>query len=596
VFSITITSNKDQSYFQEVTLAERSTIGRDATCNIPLPDPDKHISRFHALIEKKDGGFYLTVTSKTNPLSVNDQIFQHGKSVMLNDGDRIAIRPYMLAVKALTKSAPLSAAPLSAKPLSPWEDPFAPAFENNDTDPFGLADLMAKPAAKPDFGPDPFAMLTPAKTGSGLVNDIAPLQPDNSLDSLGNHLLDPMVALGKRGASSPASLGGSGLGASRNSPFDDLLSPLSSPAQGNWNAGANSSSAPLVDLGGHRSGGSKSLEHVHDINLPYTPPPIPQAAPPKSTQPSANPAAARSLLDDPFADTLKTYINKLPVPPGQLPQESYQPSAPAYQPSAPAYQPSAPAYQPSAPAYQPSAPAYQPSAPAYQPSAPAYQQNHAADMLASEATKPIHNLASHATAQSADLLDAFRNTAGLGNQPMSPEEAIAYMESAGTIVRTAIEGIVSLLASRSMIKGELGAADRTMVASRDNNPLKLMPDVQDVMQFLFEKKKLNSTAYLPPVQSIAGACEDLIYHELGTAAGMRAAVEGSIRRFNPLLFEAEFDKSGKKMVLNRKASLWETYVENYSKIERDMADDIGRLFDRDFRRAYDDQIRKLKKK
>jgi type VI secretion system FHA domain protein len=163
-------------------------------------------------------------------------------------------------------------------------------------------------------------------------------------------------------------------------------------------------------------------------------------------------------------------------------------------------------------------------------------------------------------------------------------------------VRTAIEGIVSLLASRSMIKGELGAEDRTMVASRDNNPLKLMPDINDVMQFLFENKQLNSSSYLPPMQSIQGACEDLIFHEMGTAAGMRAAVEGSIRRFDPRLFEAEFEKSGKKMVLNRKANLWEMYVENYSKIEKDLADDVARLFEQDFRRAYDEQVRKLKKK
>ncbi|TXT26243.1 MAG: hypothetical protein FD134_652 [Gallionellaceae bacterium] len=194
------------------------------------------------------------------------------------------------------------------------------------------------------------------------------------------------------------------------------------------------------------------------------------------------------------------------------------------------------------------------------------------------------------------IVNAFRSAVGLGKQSIHPEEAVAYMESAGLIVRTAIEGITSLLASRSMMKGELGAEDRTMVASRDNNPLKLMPDINNVLQFLLDKKKLNSNAYLSPMQSIAGACEDLVYHELGTAAGLRAAVEGSIRRFNPQLIEAEFDKSGKKIVLNRKASLWETYIENYKKTETTMADDVGQIFERDFRRAYDEQIRKLKKK
>jgi len=553
VLSISITSNKDQNFLQPATIAEKATIGRNPGCDIHLPDPDKHISRLHALVEFKDGDYHLSIASKTNSVSVNEKSYPHGSDVILAEGDRIGIYNYILTINTLTKSASnqsqnsVSAAEMFITSSSPWADATVPSIGGNESDPFGLADLMTRPATIPaGTGPDPFAMLTPTK--HGLVDDIAPIAPVNK-----STLLDPMAALKKRDAYDPLNIS-----ANAPSPFDDLLKSPSTPSKIDG-FGSILSGSPLVDLGGHHPTGTRSLEHVHDINLPFNPPPI---------QEQSAPAAAPStkVFDDPFADTLRTYIGKLAPATASTP-------APATAPAT---------------AYKPD------DAPAHVTEQPLWPSQTAAHPLSS-ATHTTYAPPAHNPNEQL-LLDAFRNAAGLANQTMTTEESVAYMESIGTILRASIEGIVSLLASRSMLKGELGAEDRTMVAVRDNNPLKLMPDIKEVMQFLFENKKLNSSTYLSPVQSIQGACEDLIFHELGTAAGMRAAVEGSIRRFNPQLIEAAFDKSGKKMTLNRKGALWDTYVKNYRKIELSMADDVGQLFERDFRRAYDVQIRKLKLK
>lgn len=567
MFSIVITSNKDPSFFREPPLTEKITIGRDPACSIFLPDPDKHISRLHALIEHKDGSYHLTVASKTNSLLVNNLSYQHGKSILLKDGDHIAIRHYLLTIsisavyKAASALEPIE--PIikdtssqefnfigvpstdQSKLLSPWPVTSTNLKWGSENDPFGLDDLIAKPVAKPNFGADPFKVITHEIPDKCFVAGLTPLHTDN--DVLNNKFLDPLDALNKRGTINSPRISGSGVTLTQNTPLADFLPPLSSSSQNNWNSDGAITSSLLVDLGCHHPLGTKSLEHVHDINRPYTPAPVPETAPFKAAHVSATPAySTGSNIDDPFAGL--TFINKPPFAPVPSPQASYPPPAPSP----------------------------------------------ASDNTQSDFNDSINT--SNSNAQDSLLLDAFRKAAGLGNQPMQHEEAIAYLESAGTIVRTAIEGITSLLASRSMMKGELGAEDRTMVASRDNNPLKLMPDIHDVMQFLFNEKKLNSKAYLSPVQSISGACEDLVYHELGTAVGMRAAVEGSIRSFNPKLIEAEFEKSGKKFVINRNACLWEAYVGKYSKIEASMADDVGRIFERDFRRAYDEQIRKLKRK
>lgn len=563
MLSISITSNNDKAFSQQVSVADRATIGRNPASDIHLPDPDKHISRLHAQIEQRDGEFHLTVASRTNFVSVNDKYCNFGNDIVLNVGDRIGICNYTLTITELVRSATSNqASPASTletfitAPSSPWSDATVPSSDGIGADPFGLADLMVKPAARPSDGADPFAMLTPVR--HGLVENISPIVPDEH-----NVTLDPMAALNKRDSHNPLNITSR---PTSSLPFDDILNPQRSNT--NLNAfGSGLASSPLVDLGGHHPTGSRPLEHVHDINLPFNPPPVPE---PRASEPSSSNASR--ITDDPFADTLRTYISKIAAAsPEKKPESSWNPSPAPDSQTAPA-----------------------PLWPSQTAAHPLASETHPISATAQPVPEAVTAPSDHEQMNS--LLEAFRKAAGLARQEMTPQEALAYMESIGTILRASIEGIVSLLASRSMLKGELGAEDRTMVATRDNNPLKFMPDIKEVMQFLFDNKKLNSSTYLSPVQSIQGACEDLIFHELGTAAGMRAAVEGSIRRFNPQLIEGQFNKSGKKMVLNRKAALWETYVENYRKIEESMADDVGHLFERDFRRAYDNQIRKLKVK
>lgn len=546
-----------------VTLAGKTTIGRDPTCSIFLPDPEKHISRLHATIEYRDGNYCLTVSSKTNPLVVNSKSYRHGQSIILGDGDRIVIRSYTLTTDFYPTRGESSQEIIndSIRPASPKSS--APSYFADKHDPFSLDDPIAR--HKADNDPDPFEILKQTSRDNELVEGIAPLPYDGYHDSLGKRNLDPITALSRQETINTPGIQGDTFRPPQISRFDDLLASLSPHSIENSNAAnSNQTFVPLVDLGEHRPSGTKSLEHVHDINLPYTPPSLPEAADNPTTSVSAETSPAQAI-DDLFA-TLNACI--APTSPVNLAQTPLQQNDSLISTADRNDSGSAPDHE----------------------SACASRFPH--PIPPSQAGNP-HPIPLAENEQIESLINAFRNSAGLSSQPIRPEEAIAYMESVGAIMRTAIEGISSLLASRSMLKGELGAEDRTIVASRDNNPLKLMPDIQDVMQFLFERKNLNSQAYLTPVQSIAGACKDLIYHELGTVAGIRAAVEGAILHFNPQLIEAELDQAGRKTILFRKAALWETYVENYRRIS--MTDDIGKIFERDFRRAYDDQIRKLKK-
>jgi len=133
-----------------------------------------------------------------------------------------------------------------------------------------------------------------------------------------------------------------------------------------------------------------------------------------------------------------------------------------------------------------------------------------------------------------------------------------------------------------------------MVAARDNNPLKLMSDPHEAMQFLFDPTD-RTDGFLDPVQAIGDACEDLRAHELALMAGMRAAIMGALRRFDPQVLEKAFEKSAGGFSLgSRKAKMWELFLAHQQKLSQEAQEDFNKVFGRDFMVAYQSQLRRLK--
>ena len=191
---------------------------------------------------------------------------------------------------------------------------------------------------------------------------------------------------------------------------------------------------------------------------------------------------------------------------------------------------------------------------------------------------------------------AFLRGLGSAGIRIAPEQEAEFLEKAGAVVQVAVQGLVTLLLARGEIKKELRAEERTMLASRANNPLKFMGSADEALRFLFSPGAGNAAAFLSPAKAIEDACEELVAHELGLVAGMRAAVIGAIKRFDPEALEQKAGKGSALIAMQRKARLWESYVEQYAQIERDMADNLDRLFERDFLGAYTDQVRRMGKK
>ena len=141
-------------------------------------------------------------------------------------------------------------------------------------------------------------------------------------------------------------------------------------------------------------------------------------------------------------------------------------------------------------------------------------------------------------------------------------------------------------------KRELGAG-RTMPQSRQNNPLKFSPSVEAALGQLLGPPQRG---FITPLEAVGEAFDDLRAHEVAVLAGMRAALEAVLARFNPATLESRLASKGvwdNLMPVNHKAKLWERYGEQHAEIMREIEDDFDALFGGAFLEAYEAQLARL---
>jgi type VI secretion system protein len=166
-------------------------------------------------------------------------------------------------------------------------------------------------------------------------------------------------------------------------------------------------------------------------------------------------------------------------------------------------------------------------------------------------------------------------------------------ETVGAMLREATAGTIDVLMARAMTKKE-SRIEMTMLSVRANNPLKFFPNAEGALTQMLTN---SMTGYLPPVQAMAEAFDDLRAHELAVIAGMRAALAAVLHRFDPAQIERRLavpTVMDKMLSANRKAKLWDRLVELYGEIAREADDDLQRLFGEKFSEAYEEQVARLR--
>ncbi len=606
------------------------TIGRADHNTMALPDPERHVSRLQAEIIANGTAFLIRNVGAANPIVVAGRPVGCGETANLAHGDEVRIGGYLLQADMqmqeaaldvtrgramLSASVPpsvgIDAAPLqqvASGPVTPrFREPLPRTGAGSGSGENPFADLLGPPAAAP--ASDPFADMfgSPQPARPVFVSAPSAAPAPSSLDR-------PV-------APAPSAL-------LSDDPFAGLMPPP---------AGVLPSSAALMP--------AAPVTRLPDDFDPFAPvaapPPRTDAATPTDPFADLMPVAAGSSIDamfglDPAApDALANFMatpapmgDGAKAPPGESPADPLQAlfggaAAPVarHEPVQDDHLPALnAAYQPprvvSAMQVPPAAAQAPAAAPAAPPRSPPPPPPPATDLpLTFDAARPaqapatplgglppVRPDARAAAAAPLEPTDTARLWAAfcegaevqIALPPGAADAAEARMRELGRILRSAVDGTLRLMAVRASTKHEL-RADVTVIQARGNNPLKFSPDAKSGLEYLLQPAMRG---FLDGHAAMDDAMQDLIGHSIGTVAGMRAAIGGMLDRFGPEQLEAKL--SGKSVLdsvlpINRKAKLWDLYLQHHDAIREEAQEDFHNLFGKAFLAAYEQQVAQLRR-
>jgi type VI secretion system FHA domain protein len=169
------------------------------------------------------------------------------------------------------------------------------------------------------------------------------------------------------------------------------------------------------------------------------------------------------------------------------------------------------------------------------------------------------------------------------------------MRELGQVLRIVVQGTMEVLHARADIKTQF-RLPLTRIQARENNPLKLSPNVESALHTLLVQR---NAGYLGTVPAFQEAFADIRNHQMALLEGVRAAFASMLESFDPEELRKEFDAAVKRGgplagVLGAKSKYWDLYVERFTALQRDADDTFRRLFGDVFAQAYERQLERLK--
>jgi|GEM_PF-1075099 len=159
--------------------AAGGSIGRDAKCDMVLPDPARRISRLQARVIYADGQYAVRNASTSNPMYVNGVELSPGSSQILSRGDELRAGSYLITVTGLTADSAGEADGQSTGPGPLGMPPTDSAGSEMDL-------LLARGSdgrREPAGGINPFADLVPEASSGGIGTEPKWMEPDHSSSS-----------------------------------------------------------------------------------------------------------------------------------------------------------------------------------------------------------------------------------------------------------------------------------------------------------------------------------------------------------------------------------------------------------------------------
>jgi len=196
--------------------------------------------------------------------------------------------------------------------------------------------------------------------------------------------------------------------------------------------------------------------------------------------------------------------------------------------------------------------------------------------------------------QSGNAMAAFARGAGLEVDQIAGFEQDVLFEQLGRMIVGFTEGLIQTLGGRTHIKSEF-RLDQTMIRPAENNPFKFSTSKTRTLLQLLSK---NDPAYKSGVNAISEGFADVNAHQMAVIAGMEAALQDILSRFNPKTLEKRIVSDSildKVLPGGKKAKYWDIFKLLFDEIAGEAEDNFQQLFGREFSRAYEEQLSRLKK-
>ena len=193
-----------------------------------------------------------------------------------------------------------------------------------------------------------------------------------------------------------------------------------------------------------------------------------------------------------------------------------------------------------------------------------------------------------------NTLAAFARGAGLEPDALDGIDEDAFFEQVGKMMLEFTDGLVQTLSGRTHIKSEF-RLDQTMIRPVENNPFKFSTSKVGTLQQILSK---SNPAYMAGVDAIREGFDDVNAHQMAVVAGMEAALQDILKRFNPKKLETRLDSDSildNILPGGKKAKYWDIFKLLFDEIAGEAEDDFQQLFGRKFSRAYEQQLSRLKK-
>ena len=167
-----------------------------------------------------------------------------------------------------------------------------------------------------------------------------------------------------------------------------------------------------------------------------------------------------------------------------------------------------------------------------------------------------------AGATDAALFGRIARAAGMPENALASRDPKVLAEEIGSIIRLTAENLAQMLASRAESKTLMRSASRTMVRGIENNPLKFANSVEEALAMMFG---VPMRQYLDARATIENSFSDLKTHQILIYAAMRDALDALFDDLAPERIDGsvEEDHGLVRLVVSRKAKLWDIYVERW---------------------------------